>query len=185
MKIIVIRHGQTDWNVEEKLQGVTDIPLNSEGIRQAEIAREIINNIDFDMIICSTLKRTIQTTKIISKDKNVPIKYDERITERNYGILEGLKTDEINFDEYFEYYKNKPCKDGESIQVFFDRIYKFLDDVKENYKDYNKILLVTHGDVVRAIKCYFNGIPNDGNVKNLIINNCEIIEFEFNKVENK
>ena len=181
MRILVVRHGQTDWNLEKRIQGVTDIPLNNEGISQAKIAKEFVRNIELDLIICSTLKRAIQTANIINEDKIVPIKYDKSLIERNYGVLESLKTDEINFDEFFEYYKNKPCEKGENIKDFFYRIFKFLDKLYEEYKEYNNILLVTHGDVSRAINCYFNGIPNDGNVKELMINNCEIVEYEFKK----
>lgn len=180
MKLLVTRHGQTDWNIERKVQGSADNPLNSEGINQANQAREVIKNTDIDLIICSTLTRAKQTAEILNKDRDIKIIYDSRIAERNYGEYEGRKTAELNFTEFFEYYKNKPCKNGESIQDLFNRIFGFLDDLKQNYNNYNRILLVSHGDVSRAINCYFNGIPEDGNVQNLMINNCEFVEYEFN-----
>lgn len=180
MKLLVTRHGQTDWNIERKVQGSADNPLNSEGINQANQAREVIKNVDIDLIICSTLMRAKQTAEILNKDRDIKIIYDSRIAERNYGEYEGRKSAEVNFTEFFEYYKNKPCRNGESIQDLFNRIFGFLDDLKQNYNNYNRILLVSHGDVSRAINCYFNGIPEDGNVQNLMINNCEFVEYEFN-----
>lgn len=180
MKLLVTRHGQTDWNIERKIQGAVDNPLNNEGINQAYQAREVIKNTDIDLIICSTLMRAKQTAEILNKDRDIRIIYDSRIAERNYGEYEGRKSAEVNFTEFFEYYKNKPCKNGESIQDLFNRIFSFLDDLKQNYNSYNRILLVSHGDVYRAINCYFNGIPEDGNVQNLRINNCEFVEYEFN-----
>lgn len=179
MKLLVTRHGQTDWNIEEKIQGATDNFLNDEGIKQAEQARELVKNTDIDLIICSTLTRAKQTAEIINEGRNIKIIYDSRIAERNYGEYEGKRTAEVDFSELFKYYKNKPCKNGESIQEFFDRIYNFLDDLKQNYNNYNRILLVAHGDVSRAINSYFNGIPKNGNVKDLMINNCEFVEYEF------
>lgn len=179
MKLLVTRHGQTDWNIERKVQGSADNPLNSEGINQANQAREVIKNTDIDLIICSTLMRAKQTAEILNKDRDIRIIYDSRIAERNYGEYEGRKSAEVNFTEFFEYYKNKPCRNGESIQDLFNRIFGFLDDLKQNYNNYNRILLVSHGDVYKAINCYFNGIPKDGNVQNLRINNCEFVEYEW------
>lgn len=179
MKLLVTRHGQTDWNIEGKIQGSVDNLLNDEGINQARKGIEIIKNTDIDLIICSTLTRAKQTADILNENRNVKIIYDSRIAERNYGEYEGRKTAEVNFTEFFEYYKNKPCRNGESIQDLFNRIYSFLDDLKQNYNNYNRILLVSHGDVSRAINCYFNGIPEDGNVQNLMINNCEFVEYDL------
>lgn len=178
MKLYLIRHGQTEWNITNRLQGQADIPLNIEGIKQAENARGIFNNIDIDFIICSTLDRAKETCRIINKDKNISVAYDERIQERNYGKLEGADIRDIDVDELMNYYIDKKVENGESIQEFFERIYSFLEELENRYVDNEKILLVTHGDVSRAVNCYFNGIPKEGNVKRLMINNCEIKEYE-------
>ena len=90
MKIYVIRHGQTNWNKERKIQGHTDIELNEEGIKQAEKAYEDIRKLKIDMVICSPLKRTRKTAEIITKDRNCPIIYDESLIERGFGMLEGI-----------------------------------------------------------------------------------------------
>ena len=178
MKLYIIRHGQTEWNIKYKLQGKTDIPLNEEGRRQAEEAREIFNDIDIDLIICSTLDRAKETCRIINKDKNIPVIYDERICERNHGVLEGVDARTIDFDELINYYTDKKIENGESIQEFYNRIYNFLDELEQKYKNDERILLVAHGDVSRAVYCYFNGIPENGNTKDLMINNCEIKKYE-------
>lgn len=178
MIIYIIRHGQTEWNITHKLQGKSNIPLNSEGIKQAQNAKLIFNNIDIDFIICSTLDRAKETARIINTDKNIPITYDERICERNYGKLEGVNLGDINIFEFMNYYIDKKVEDGESIKQFFKRIYSFLRELENKYKNNEKILLVTHGDVSRAINCYFNGIPKNGNVQNLMIDNCEIKEYK-------
>lgn len=178
MKLYLIRHGQTDWNITYKLQGKTDIPLNEEGRKQAEEARKLFNNMDIDLIICSTLDRAKETCRIINKDKNIPVIYDERICEINHGVLEGADIREIDFDELTNYNIDKKVEDGESIQEFYNRIYKFLDELEQKYKNDEKILLVSHGDVSRAVYCYFNGIPENGNTKDLMVGNCEIKKYE-------
>ena len=89
MKLYVIRHGQTDWNVAGKCQGMTDIELNSTGIEQAKQASEQIYNYKIDLIICSPLKRARKTAEIINEVTNCQIISDERIIERNCGNIEG------------------------------------------------------------------------------------------------
>ena len=178
MKLYIIRHGQTEWNITHKIQGKTDIPLNEEGRRQVEEAREIFNDIDIDLIICSTLDRAKETCRIINKDKNIPVIYDERICERNFGTLEGTDINNVDFDELIKYRLNKKIENGESVQQFFNRIYTFLSELESTYKNNERILLVTHGGVSRAINCYFYGIPEDENIKDLMINNCEIKKYE-------
>lgn len=179
MKLYLIRHGQTEWNITNRLQGQADMPLNIEGIRQAENAREIFNSIDIDFIICSTLDRAKETCRIINKDKNVPVIYDGRICERNYGDFEGVNTKEIDVNKLMRYYTNEEVKNGESMQEFFERIYSFLEELENRYVDNDKILLVTHGGVSKAIECYFNGIPKDGDIENMkMMGNCEIKKYE-------
>ena len=87
MKLYVIRHGQTDWNVAGKCQGMTDIELNSTGIKQAEQARNEITNYKIDLIICSPLKRARKTAEIINEVTNCKIISDERIIERNVLLV--------------------------------------------------------------------------------------------------
>lgn len=177
MRLFVIRHGQTNWNLEGKMQGSTNIPLNETGIKQAEGARKTVNNLDIDLIICSTLDRAKQTAEIVNKDTNAPIIYDERIMERNYGEFEGESSKGINFREYLNYYDNKEIKGGETIQEFCKRVFGFLEEIEQRYKN-KTILLSTHGCVSRAIECYYNGIPEDGDTTKFMLNNCEVREYK-------
>ena len=93
MEIFVVRHGQTDWNVCHKVQGSCDIELNDKGIEQAGITAEKLKSDDFDIIICSPLKRARQTAEIINQGRNILIVYDDRIAERNFGDYEGKVVD--------------------------------------------------------------------------------------------
>ena len=175
MKIYVTRHGQTDWNVQGKTQGRTDIELNEVGIKQAKQTKEELKNVDIDLIICSPLKRAKQTAEIINEGRNIQIIFDNQIIVRNFGEFEGKK---IKFDEFWDYNAHPRYQRAETIQEIISRISNFLDKIKEEYKDKN-VLLVTHGGVSIAINCYFKGIPEDGKLINYCLHNCEVQEFEI------
>lgn len=81
MKLLVVRHGRTDWNDLKKIQGAADIELNEEGIKQAEEVSKKLANEKIDLIISSPLKRTRKTSEIINKERNINIIYDDRIKE--------------------------------------------------------------------------------------------------------
>jgi len=186
MNIFLTRHGQTDWNVQKKVMGRCDEPLNLKGKEQAIETRDNLDNADIDLIICSPLQRAKQTAEIIDGNRNIPIIYDDRIIERDFGEFEGKETKDFDFNGYWNYYKNEKYQQAENIQDFFKRIYDFLDDVTEKYKDKN-ILIVAHGGVSIPVACYFNNeIPEGSLVEaGLVLGNCQVASYnsqEKNKV---
>lgn len=179
MKILVTRHGQTDWNVEKRIQGRTDIELNNKGIEQAYQTKEKLKNEMIDLIICSPLKRAKQTADIINIDRNIPIIYDERLLEICYGENEGRLHDDFDYDGFWNIIDTHEYKDAENVNRFLKRVYDFLEDIKK-YEEEN-ILIVTHNGVCRAINTYFNGIPKDNNIIKLEIKNCEVVKYNTAK----
>ena len=173
--IYIVRHGETDWNVEGRYGGRVDVELNAKGINQAQSISKELKNIKFDKVFSSPLKRAYHTAKIIT---NTEITIDERIIERDNGELEGkLKKDcppNINF--------NDPNTGFgiESIIDFRKRIFDFLDDITTNYTDQN-ILIVTHAGVGIYARCYFEGEPINNDYLSFKIKNCEVIKYENNK----
>ena len=90
MKIYYVRHGQTDFNLMKKMQGGgTEKDLNETGINQAQETKKNLENIKFDVILCSPMNRAKQTAQIIDNGRNLPIITDERIRERKLGEYEG------------------------------------------------------------------------------------------------
>lgn len=172
------RHGETDWNLYGKVQGKADIELNAKGIEQAKQTMDKLKEEKIDFIICSPLKRARQTAEIINSEKNISIIFDERISERDFGEMEGMHKEDFDFQAFWNYKKNVNYEKAENIRVFFNRIFLFLEDIKKKYKDKN-ILLVTHGGVSIAINCCFNGIPESGACLPLCIKNCEVKVFSF------
>lgn len=179
MKLLLTRHGQTDWNVAGKIQGVTDIELNETGIKQAQIAREKLLNKNIDVIITSPLKRARKTAEIIGKDRKIPIIEEPAIVERYFGEFEGKTRKDFNFDEIWNYKLNKQYDDVESVGALFDRVQSFLEKAKVEYKD-KTILVVTHGGVSVPIRATLEGIPEGMEVlRGLGLDNCEVKEYNL------
>lgn len=177
MKLYIVRHGQTDGNVNKIMDGIRDIDLNETGKEQARITAELLRNTKFDLIICSPLSRTRHTMEIININ-NYPVIYDDRIKERDCGEFTGKKFDSLNRDLYWNYYDETIYEKAENIDIFFERVFSFLDEIKNKYND-KTILLVTHEGVTKAINCYFNGVPEDGNLQGLGIKNCEVKQYDL------
>jgi broad specificity phosphatase PhoE len=177
MELYVIKHGRTDANEHRIMDGIEAIHLNEIGIKQCMDVRDRLGNIKFDLIICSPLSRTIETVNIINM-KNYPVIYDDRVKGRYYGEFAGKSFDELDRDFYWNYYDKTEYISAERIKYLFERVYKFLDELKEKYRD-KTILVVTHSGIAKVINCYFNGIPEDGNLQPLRQANCE---FKIYKV---
>ncbi len=179
MKILLTRHGQTDWNVQRRIQGKTDIELNNIGIMQAEETRKKLLNYNIDYIISSPLKRAKKTAEIIGKDRNIPIIFDERIEERAFGEFEGKTSKEMDFSLLWNRKVNKKFEKAESVEEVFNRVNNFLENLKKEYPD-KTVLLVTHGGISVPIRAYFEGIPEDMEVLDGFgLDNCEVKQYEL------
>ncbi len=174
MKLIIIRHGKTEWNTLKKAAGQVDIPLNETGIEQAKETKEKLKNIPIDIIITSPLIRAKQTAEIINEDRNVPIIVDNRAIERDLGVYEGMPNSEEIFNEIRYYTKNVPVKNGEDCKTYTKRVFDFLDDVIKEYKNkYENVLICSHGFFLRSAGWYFNGVPTE-NEEVVRIKNCQV-----------
>ena len=175
MELYVVRHGQTDGNVQQVIDGIRDIPLTEVGKVQAINARNSIEGIKFDLVVCSPLTRTKQTMELLTENK-FPVIYESKIIERDCGELMGKSFSEVDLDKYWNYNDKTQYETAENIKDFFARIHGYLDFLKNEYKN-KTILIVTHGGVYKAIHCYFNGIPKGGSLRKITINNCEVVKF--------
>ena len=177
MKLYVMRHGQTNWNVLGKVQGCTDIELNEKGRQQAEEIKKLLDYKDIDLIICSPLIRARQTAEIISQGRDIRLIIDERISERDFGEFEGKQKD-VDYDwvEFWDWEQNKCYERAESVRDFLERISNIIEKIKKDYKGKN-VLIVTHSGVCAMIYCYFNNIKPNGKLKIPGIKNCELVEY--------
>ena len=148
--IYLIRHGQTDWNMERKIQGQTDIPLNINGKHQAEGVAEEITNLKIDRIISSDLSRAKETAEIINKKIGTKITFDERIREVDYGDFEGKFIENIKDEEWILFNQNPEKKNGESRKHVYDRVKNFLKEIKDD----ENVLVVTHSGALKMMLYY-------------------------------
>lgn len=174
MELVVVRHGQTDWNITKKVQGQVDIPLNDTGIKQANDLKKSLKNENFDIIHSSPLIRAKQTAQLICENKDIV--YEDRLKERNFGEFEGLRIDQFDADSFWSYKKNYVYNKAENIRTFFNRINNYIMDIEEKYKD-KKLLIVAHTGTIIAIDTFFNGIPEDDNFFKYDLKNCKILKY--------
>ncbi len=181
MKLYVVRHGQTNWNIENRLQGSADIPLNNTGIKQAQNLAETFKNIDIDFIFSSPLQRAYDTASIINQYKNLPISIDSRLIERGFGDFEGLddiSSFDCNIHKLLDYHLNYNLYHVEPIQNVFIRLSNLLTDLKTNYPD-KKILVATHGGVVQVLESIIKDLPKETDLQLLSVGNCEYRAYSF------
>ncbi|TYR73933.1 histidine phosphatase family protein [Rossellomorea vietnamensis] len=141
-KICIVRHGQTDWNKERRLQGRTDIDLNETGERQAADAREYLHNEEWDVIITSPLKRAKRTAEIINERLQLPLLEMEEFAERYFGEAEGLLIEESR-----RKYPNGGSPGQESREEVVDRAIRGVEEIQQRFPDKN-VLLVAHGALI-------------------------------------
>ncbi len=177
MKLLIVRHGKTDWNKEKRAAGLTDIKLNKEGEEQAEVLRDKLKDTHIDVIISSPLIRAVRTAEIINENHNLDILIDEDLIERNLGIYEGQPNEQEIFNEIRYYTKNVPVEKGEDCKTYTKRVFNFLDKVIDEYKDKaDTVLIVSHGFFLRSANWYFNGLPTEPE-EVIRIKNCQIDEY--------
>lgn len=175
--ICLVRHGETDWNSLGKLQGRTDIPLNSRGISQAEECSHFLKNYEWDMIITSPLKRAKETAEVINKDLNIPLIEMDEFLERYFGDAEGMTVEERMTVFPTRNYTNQ--EDRDSLN---ERIMNGIEKINQDYRG-KKILLVAHGAVINAVLAKFsNGEIGSGKTKliNACISNIEFVQELWN-----
>lgn len=179
MDLLFVRHGQTFWNVENKICGQTDIALTPLGYRQAEqVADRILAEKKLpDVILTSPLTRAYETALVISQKTGIPLKTEERLKEQNFGMFESTPRDSREFYLAKMQFLNR-FKNGESMMQVSHRIYSLLDELKQDNR--HKYLLVAHNGIARHIQSYFYPMTNE-EFSSFGIKNCELLRFSFNE----
>ena len=151
MRIIIARHGETIANDMRIIQGQFPGQLNEKGIKQAEKIGKFLEKEKIDIILTSGLRRAYDTAKLISEYVKAPLKIEENLKERNFGVFQGKDRDKFFAWERSlkEPWKNKP-ENGESFEELYNREKEVIGVISNKYKDKN-VLIVTHGDVSRML----------------------------------
>lgn len=162
MELYIVRHGETLWNKEKRLQGRVDIELSDAGRAVARLTGEALTNTHIDKIFSSPLKRAYETAELIRNGRNIPIETDSRLKELSFGCYEGQNFSELIKDETltFQYFFKKPEKyvpapDAETLEHAILRAGNFMQEVIEPLADTcERIMIVAHGALNKAIMSY-------------------------------
>ena len=176
MKIYLVRHGQTDWNVQMMAQGQTDIPLNQTGIEQAEALRDRVRDYDFDICYCSPLVRAVKTAEIVVDGRCKVVK-DKLLVERSFGKYEGTTPT----DDWLKYWRLDYHDDEmgmEPLTAVFERSREFFEKIKKNHPADAKILVVGHGGMLKTLHYNIVGYDQNTDFMNMHFKNGDIWEYE-------
>ena len=167
--LILIRHGQSVWNAENRFTGWTDVELSQKGVGEAERAGDILSEIRFGVVHTSGLIRAQKTAEIIMSRNNVsgkiPVMKDQRLNERHYGDLQGLnkaETAEKHGAEQVHIWRRSfdvPPPGGESLKMNAERtIPYFEEEIVPDLKDGKNVLVSAHGNSLRSIVMHIESI---------------------------
>lgn len=168
VELLLMRHGQTDWNIKNIMQGVTDTPLNDSGKKQVKDSiKSLPNNIEG--IITSPLKRAQSTAAIINNCKGLDIHIDNRLKERDYGSLTGKDVKLV--------YSLLPIttKGVEKEHHIEKRVVQFLGDMKNRN---GRFLVITHGAIILNLLSIISG--NEFSWLENPIGNCTVTTIRYN-----
>jgi alpha-ribazole phosphatase len=157
VNLLLVRHGQTDWNLAQRFQGHIDVPLNQTGCQQAMALKDRLAGQNIDCMYSSDLQRASETARIISNG-NIEIRTDLRLREMSFGAWEGLTYSEIE-EKYTDAlsawerdrYQSSPTN-GESLAQLAQRLRSILDELCKKHKD-QTVLVVAHGGVLQVLIC--------------------------------
>lgn len=190
-KIILVRHGYSVYNKEDRFAGQLDIPLDEIGVTQAEsVCRYIIDNYRVDKVYSSCLSRAYNTVKKIGDHFNIEIIKSKEISELDVGVWGGMKFSDVEkiYPEAFKKYKESPagngCVGGECFNDLIKRSTSYMEKIANENKG-KTIVVGTHGGVIKSLLCKWGG-HNPENLKELpIVPNASItiVNYENGKAE--
>ena len=172
------RHGQTVWNVENKICGATDIELTELGHEQAmELGRKIKEEgVKIDEILYSPLVRAKETARHISEMTGIPYRVEPRLIEQNFGKWESTPRDGKDFKKAKEFFACSH-EGGESTLRLAQRIYNLLDEIKAE-SDKKTYILVAHNGIARVVQSYFTDMTNEEYAA-FGAKNCAVVRYDF------
>lgn len=176
-ELLLVRHGQTDWNLTHRIQGSVDIPLNATGVAQAEATRDAFRNRTFDAIVSSQLERAVFTADAINAPHGRPQRIDARLAERAHGTYEGWTVQEIiaeigegNEDAFFQ---QSPAL--EPWPAVTERVLSALREIALEYSG-GTVVVVAHGGSIRAAVAAMQSVHHRSIAG---LSNCSITTVQF------
>ncbi|GLC30611.1 histidine phosphatase family protein [Clostridium omnivorum] len=164
MRLYLTRHGQTEWNLERRMQGWKDSPLTELGISNAKALGKHLKDVNFSEIYSSSVQRAVRTAELVRGDKDIPIILDDNLREIGVGDWEGQVVEDIkqNYaEEYGNFWKKPHLYKRDNVETFHDvqeRAVKVVKEIVEKHKGTDdNVLIVTHTITLKSIMAYFEG----------------------------
>jgi broad specificity phosphatase PhoE len=169
-RILLVRHGETDWNLDRRLQGHADRPLNDTGRAQARALADELADEQLDAVYASDLARAHETAHIVAETKSLRVTALPELRERHFGTWEGLSDDEIH-ERFPEEIANGTLGDGEPREEMNRRVLEALERIAAAHPD-GTVLVVSHGGPLRAVlrHCEIDGVER--------VENCHVLRLE-------
>jgi broad specificity phosphatase PhoE len=164
MQIVLLRHGATDWNIQGRCQGVTDLGLNEVGVRQAQSIAARLSCDTIAAVYSSHLKRAQQTAEFVSRAHSLPIHIEKDVRELDHGALEGLTFKDIRetFPEFIQKWRTEPAEiqvpGGESLVDVARRTWNGLHRIVQRHNSNDTIVVVSHNFPILSILCRITGV---------------------------
>ncbi|MDR2837528.1 MAG: histidine phosphatase family protein [Azonexus sp.] len=162
--LCLVRHGETGWNIEKRIQGQIDIALNANGVKQAEAAGRWLAKADMEALYSSDLGRAWQTAEAIGRATGLPPQAEAALRERRYGVFEGLTHDEAKLKDpagHAALVARDPdyaLGNGESLKMLLARVSGVMQRLVERHPG-GRIIAVTHGGVIDIVNRLIRGNP--------------------------
>ena len=177
-RLCLVRHGETAWNAEHRVQGQLDVPLNATGLAQAQAIARALSREQFDAIYSSDLSRALQTAQPLAGLLKLPIVQDRDLRERHYGIFQKLTYAEVKVrfpEDYARFESRDPdfnFRTGESLKEFSERSIKAISRIEKENRG-KSIAVFTHGGVLDKLYRFVTGMPIEA-ARDFGIPNCGI-----------
>lgn len=178
-EILLIRHGETDWNAQGRLQGTLDTPLNGNGIWQAKIAAQALKAHGIQIIYASPMRRARKTAEVIAEATGATLVFRENLREKDFGALQGMRPEEIDAVYGDVLREMRSVLDlapngSESNQEVMLRLQPVIDEISALKE---RVLIVTHGAVARILYRML-AVPTEDEFHRFRLGNCEVLRFE-------
>ena len=186
--LVLVRHGETDWNAEGLFTGQTDIPLNDRGKEQAKYAAYFLRDIKFNSCYASNLSRSKDTLHYLIRElnlNNTNIIEAKELTERNYGMFEGKSKKEV-IQKYGKDWVHKlrrswnyPVPNGETLKAVYERVVPYYQEhILADLKDHKNVLVAGHNNTIRVLIKYLENLSEE-ELENFELGNGEVYIYEI------
>ncbi len=168
-ELLLVRHGETDWNRDRRVQGQTDTPLNATGLAQATVLATTLSSTPLVAVYSSDLARARDTAETVAGMHRLPVRIDVDLREKDFGTWEGLTDLEIR--ERFPHATRGAWGDGETTEQVTERAVRAVGRIRVRHPN-GAVLVISHGGTMRAILAHLG-------VEHGPIGNCEVFRVGY------